>query len=113
MNKEKIILPFERTHWVIPGKLLAGEIPSSSKRSVRKQKVQNLINMGFDTIINLMEPNEKTFSGKLLVDYTSDLRDYAKSMERKVTVYYFPIKDLSETTKERMKEIIAQIFNDI
>lgn len=113
MNKEKIILPFERTYWVIPGKLLAGEIPSAREEDIRKNKVQNLVNMGFDTIINLIEPDEKTFSGKLLVDYTADLQDYAKSMNRKVTVYHFPIKDLSITTKERMKEITAQIFSDI
>ncbi len=113
MEKEKLILPFERSYWVISGKLLAGEIPSSSKRSVRKQKVQNLAEMGFDTIINLMEPDEKTFSGELLVDYTSDLQDYAKRIEKKVTVCHFPIKDLSTTTAEKMKQIITQIFNEI
>lgn len=108
-----MILPFERSYWVIPGKLLAGEIPSSSKISVRKQKVQNLVEMGFDTIINLMEPDETTFSGELLLDYTPYLYDYAKSREKKVTVNHFSIKDLSITTPDRMKQIIAHIFNEI
>ena len=108
-----MILPFERTYWMIPGKLLAGEIPSAREEETRKNKVQNLVNMGFDTIVNLMEPDETTFSGELLVDYTPYLCDYAKSREKKVTVNHFPIKDLSITTPERMKQIIAHIFNEI
>lgn len=110
---KNMILPFERTYWVIPGKLLAGEIPSAKDEKVRKNKVQNLVNMGFDTIVNLMEPNEMTFSGELLVNYTTDLQDYAKSIEKKVSVHNFPIKDLSITTPDIMKQIITCIFNDI
>lgn len=113
MQQEKLILPFERTYWVIPGKLMAGEIPSAREEVIRKNKVQNLVNMGFETIINLMEPDEMTFSGELFVDYSPDLQEYSKSLEKKVTVYHFPIKDLSITTPERMKQIITQIFNAI
>jgi hypothetical protein len=50
--------------------LLAGEIPSSREESIRKQKINNLVKMGFDAIVNLMEPDERTFSGELLEDYT-------------------------------------------
>jgi protein-tyrosine phosphatase len=60
-----------------------------------------------------MEPDEKTFSGELLVDYTSELHEYAESVEKKITVYHFPIKDLSITTPERMNQILTQIFGDI
>ena len=108
-----MILPFERAYWVIPGKLMAGEIPSAREEAIRKNKVQNFVNMGFNTIINLMEPDEKTFSGELLVDYTSELHEYAKSFEKKIKVYHFPIKDLSITTPERMNQILTQIFSEI
>ena len=54
------IIPFERSYWVIPGKVLAGEIPSSLNNDTRINKLQQLLNLKIDVIINLMESNEKT-----------------------------------------------------
>jgi hypothetical protein len=109
INQENMILPFERSYWVIPGRLLAGEIPSSREEEVRKQKVSNLVKMGFDVVINLMEPGEKTFSGELLTDYVPDLEYYSARANKKVEVHRHSIKDLSITTPEKMKEIINLI----
>jgi len=101
-----MVLPFDRSYWVIPGKLLVGEIPSAREDAIRKQKVENLVMMGFDAIINLMEAGEKTFSGELLIDYTYDLDYYANQVNKKVIVHRFPISDLSITSNENMKEIL-------
>jgi protein-tyrosine phosphatase len=66
--------------------------------------------MGFDAIVNLMEPGERTFSGELLEDYTPLLEQYASKLNREVSVFRFPIKDLSVTTPKRMFEIIQWIL---
>jgi protein tyrosine phosphatase len=104
-----MILPFERTYWVVPGKLLAGEIPSSKIEIERQSKVQNLIRMDFDAVINLMEDGEKTFSGETLVDYSHDLQFYAAESNREISIYRFPIRDLSIPTPDAMKENLALI----
>jgi hypothetical protein len=109
LNQENMILPFERSYWVIPGKLLAGEIPSSREETIRKEKVKNLVKMGFDAIINLMEHEERTFSGELLTDYIPDLEQFSTRVNRKIEVHRMPIKDLSITTPQKMKETIQLI----
>jgi protein tyrosine/serine phosphatase len=104
------MLPFDRSYWVIPGKLLAGEIPSAVEEATRKQKVENLVMMGFDAIINLMEDGERTFSGDLLIDYTDDLEYYAAQISKIITVHHLPIPDLSVTSIEKMRETLHLIY---
>jgi protein tyrosine phosphatase len=104
-----MILPFERTYWVVPGRLLAGEIPSSIDDETRFEKVKNIVDMQFDAVINLMEPLEKTFSGELLRDYSSEMEAYARKRNHEISIYRFPIKDLSVTSFDHMKEIIGTL----
>ncbi len=104
-----MILPFDRSYWVIPGKLLVGEIPSAKDEAIRKQKVKNIVMMGFDAIINLMEAGEKTYSEELLIDYSDDLEYYANQANKKVFVQRLPIPDLSITSAEKMREILHLI----
>ena len=106
-----MILPFDRSYWVIPGKLLVGEIPSAIDEYTRKQKIENLVMMGFDAIINLMEAGERTFSGELLVDYTDDLEYIAVRANKKIVIHHHPIKDLSITTAYKMRETLHLIHN--
>jgi hypothetical protein len=56
------IIPYERSYWVLPNKLLAGEIPSSKTESTKIEKINNLLDCNIDVIINLMEVVEKNFS---------------------------------------------------
>lgn len=106
-----MILPFDRSYWVIPGKLLVGEIPSAKDEYTRKIKVENLVMIGFDAIINLMEVGEKTFSGELLVDYTDDLEYYAARANKEIIIHRHPIQDLSITTADKMREILHLIHS--
>ena len=106
-----MILPFERSYWVLPGSLLAGEIPSSRDEEERKQKVSNLVKMGFDAIVNLMESEERTFSGDLFTDYVVDLQYYAALTDKVVEVHRHSIQDFSVTTPQKMKEIIDLIHD--
>jgi protein tyrosine/serine phosphatase len=100
------IIPFERSYWVIPGKVLAGEIPSSLNNDTRINKLQQLLNLKIDVIINLMESNEKTFTGELLVDYIHELKILSEKRNQEINVKRFPIKDLQIPTIEFMKEIL-------
>jgi protein tyrosine phosphatase len=103
------MIPFERSYWVIPGRLLAGEIPSSSTDEIRLSKLNNLLDIKIDVIINLMEPIEKTFSGELLVDYIPELLDLSKKRNQPILVKRFSIKDLNIPTIDFMQEILTFI----
>ena len=47
-------LPFERSYWVIPGKLMAGEYPAAPDETESYKKLDGLIRVGIKTVINLI-----------------------------------------------------------
>jgi hypothetical protein len=59
---------FPRSYWVVPGKLLAGFYPGAKDPKEATVKVTALINAGIRHVINLMEPDERDFTGQLLFD---------------------------------------------
>lgn len=103
------ILPFDRSYWVIPGRFLAGEIPSSAEPSKRLDKAKSLVRVGVDTVINLMEPGEKTFQGHVLADYRDELARSAKRYGREVEVISFPVRDLSVPDVSLMRDVLRTI----
>ena len=50
--------PFDRSYWVVPGKLLAGCYPGDKNREIAKKKLQGLIDCGIRLVVNLMEESE-------------------------------------------------------
>ena len=62
-------VPFPRSYWVIPGKLLAGFYPGSKDPKEATTKLTALINSGIRHIINLMEPDERDLPGHRFVPY--------------------------------------------
>jgi hypothetical protein len=46
LTKLDPFLPFPRSYWVIPGKLLAGAYPGSDDREEAKEKINALIRSG-------------------------------------------------------------------
>ena len=101
------ILPFERSYWIIPGILLAGEYPASLNIEESYKKLDNLINVGIKTVINLTEENEKNRDGVKLYDYCSYLSSKGINIFRK------SIKDFSVPTKDEMDEIIKLIESNL
>ena len=97
------ILPFERSYWIIPGKLLAGEYPASINTTETKKKLDGLVATGIKTVISLTEAHEKNYDGIKLYDYTAHLASEG------IETYRKPIKDLSVPTKDEMDEIISII----
>lgn len=100
------ILPFERSYWVIPNKLIVGEIPSAIEERETFQKLDGLIQTNVKLVINLMEEDEVNLEDKPFPDYFQYLN------ERGVETIRIPIEDMYIPTKETMHEIL-NIINKI
>ena len=99
----KKILPFEKSYWVIPGKILAGAYPSSVDKNVRYDMLNGLKEVGIKMCINLTEEGEKNGNGIELFDYGYEFRNAGLEIHRR------PIKDVSVPTQEEMQDILDLI----
>ena len=102
-------VPFPRSYWVIPGKLLAGFYPGSKDPKEATAKLTALINAGIRHVINLMEPDERDLTGHRFVPYDDVMESIAAKMRISVTFDQLPIKDLSVPTERHMTRILNQI----
>jgi len=102
-------IPYERSYWVLPNKLLAGEIPSSKTETIKLEKIQGLLNCGISVVINLMEFDEKNFNDEILEDYSKLFYSEAGKMNKQIEIYRFPIKDLSIPNESYMIEILNKM----
>ena len=55
---EILKVPFNRSYWVVPGKLLAGCYPGSEDPMEEERNLKGLIQAGIRHVISLMEPQE-------------------------------------------------------
>ncbi len=102
-------IPFERAYWVLPGRFLAGRIPSSSKIEKIRADVEGLVKLGVSCVINLTEKGEMTYENKILNDYEVILQEVAKENNHQIEVVRMSIKDLSIPTNDYMKQILDKI----
>ena len=102
-------VPFPRSYWVIPGKLLAGFYPGSKDPKEATAKLTALINAGIRHVINLTKPDERDFTGHRFVPYDDMMGSIAAKMKILVTFDQLPIRDLSVPTKRHMTRILNQI----
>lgn len=107
------IIPYERSYWVLPNKLLAGEIPSSKTENRKLEKINNLLDCNIDVIINLMEVVEMNFSDEILEDYSITLFEAAAKRNKKIEMLRFAIKDLNIPSESFMIEILNKIDEQI
>lgn len=101
--------PFGRSYWIIPGKLLAGFLPSSADAIVRRNNLRNLLKCGIRWIINLMEPDETNYQKAPFLPYEEEFLGLAALENLTGKCLRFPIKDCSVTTPERMVTILNTI----
>lgn len=97
------IIPFERSYWVLPGRLLAGEIAAAMSKENTLIKLESLAECGIRTIINLMEADETDHYNNPFFDYSQHVGDYGMEMER------MPVRDLSVPSRNEMIEILNKI----
>lgn len=78
--------PISESYWVEPGRLLAGEYPGRYTTESTRQRIDSLLEAGFDTFIDLTRPNET-------VPYARILLEEAEHLGIKVRHHSFPIGD--------------------
>ena len=77
--KSKLSVPFPRSYWIIPGRLLAGEFPGAKDPREADQKLKSLFGTGIRHVINLTEAHEIDHSGKPFVAYDNISAEFEKS----------------------------------
>lgn len=99
-------LPFPRSYWVEPGRVLAGCYPGDKDQHVAETRLKGLIEAGVSHMINLMEADEVDHGGQSFVAYEPRLREVAQQLGRKVECHRFAIVDQSVPTVAGMVEIL-------
>jgi hypothetical protein len=103
------IIPFDRSYWVVPGRLLAGLYPSSDDQGEASDKLQRLLGVGVRHVINLTEPVEKNWKGVPLSDYEPELKAIANQQKLQIACRRHKIRDLDVPTIDMMKLILNDI----
>src|SRR3954462_6698555 len=99
-------LPFERSYWVEPGRLLAGYYPGDSDPVEADYKLQALLDCGVSRVFNLMEPDETDHSGRRFAAYQQRLQRLAEQRSRAVACVRFPIRDRGVPSAVTMRKIL-------
>jgi hypothetical protein len=102
-------LPFKRSYWVIPGKIIAGCYPGGQTPASAGVKTRGLINAGVTNILSLMETSERNHDGQPFDDYLPLAEECAVALGRTVKWSRHPIVDGSVTTVENMIKILDTI----
>lgn len=102
-------VPFPRSYWVVPEKLLAGYYPGSRDSATAQSKLKGLLEYGIRHIINLMERDESNFRGEQFVPYEEQLQTIAKEMDIPIRLVNMPIRDMKIPPVEDMVAILDEI----
>ena len=106
---EILKVPFNRSYWVAPGKLLAGGYPGSENPVEEERKLKGLIQAGIRHVISLMEPQEYNRPNDPFPPYIDHMESIAENMKIPVTFDQISIKDFSVPTERQMVRILNQI----
>jgi hypothetical protein len=94
--------PIPESYWVEPGRFLAGEYPGHFEMERSRQRLDVLIEAGFNTFIDLTRPNETT-------PYLRLLNEEARLYDVQFDYHRFAIGDFGLPTPGLMKSILDQI----
>jgi len=103
------ILPFPRSYWVLPGKLLAGCYPGDTSTADAEEKLRGLLRCGVSHVVNLMESHEVDHQRKPFTAYDSLLRELAMPLGRNVVCTRHSIRDLSVPEVVAMGKLLDSI----
>ena len=106
---EILKVPFNRSYWVVPGKLLAGCYPGSEDQREEERKPKGLIQAGIRHVISLMEPQEYNRPDDPFPPYVDHMESIAQKLKVSVTFDQISIKDFSVPTERQMVRILNQI----
>ncbi len=103
---EKRNVPFNRSYWVVPGKLMAGCLPGSTDPEEALQKLKGMLECGIRVVVNLMESHERDHGGNVFIAYDEQLRSLARDSGAEITLVSFPIKDQWIPSRVQMCRIL-------
>lgn len=109
----RFAVPFERSYWVVPGKLLAGCYPGDGGAEQENMKLKGLVKAGIRYVVNLMVEDEVNHLGQPFKPYEPVLADMAGGMWIEVVTRRIPIRDLGVPAKETMVCILDLIDREI
>jgi hypothetical protein len=96
-------VPFDRSWWVVPGRLLAGYHPGHQVADAMRAHCAGLERAGIRTIVNLMEPTETNRDGEPFADCLASFDVGRVRSER------HPVRDFSTPTHAGMAAILDTI----
>ena len=102
-------VPFNRSYWVVPGKLLAGCYPGSEDPMGELRRLRGLIQEGIRHVISFLEPQEHGRPDDPFAPYVDHMESIAKKLKISVTFDQISIKDFSVPTERQMVRILNQI----
>ena len=86
-------LPFARSYWAEPHRLLAGFYPGDADPHVADRKLESLPRRRLRSIFNLMEPDERDHHGKRFIPYAERFEQLARERGLTVRCQRFAIPD--------------------
>jgi hypothetical protein len=102
-------IPFDRSYWVVPGKVLAGAYPGSDNPHIAETKLEGLLEVGIRCVINLMEESEVNREGRAFAPYNRRLIAMGESVGERISCLRFPIQDMHVPSVELMRGILDEI----
>jgi hypothetical protein len=102
MTVDNFDRPIPDSYWVIPGRLLAGEYPGSFDPETSRDRINSFLRAGFDTFINLTQPDE-------LDPYEEILHTQAVVYGMAADHLRFPIRDRGLPSSVGMSAILDAI----
>jgi hypothetical protein len=101
--------PFGRSYWVVPDKFLAGAYPGSTDQEEALAKITGLVECGIRSVVNLMEEDERNFSGEQFEPYEHILAHAASVLGVEISLKRMPVRDLQVPSRHEMVEILNTI----
>jgi hypothetical protein len=104
-GRDRRDVPYRRSYWVVPGRLLAGYFPGHHDEEHAREQCARLVDGGIRSVVNLMEEQEVGLAGEPFMDYSGHLRAGAAT----VRIDRHPIADMSVPTPARMRKALDAI----
>ena len=102
-------VPFTRSYWVLPGRLLAGFYPGAPSDEEAEQKLGVLLDAGIRCVVNLVEEDETNWEDQPLRSYSGLLMRLAAERHIEVTYQRLPIRDVDVPLEATMQAILDAI----
>jgi hypothetical protein len=105
--------PFEKTYWVIPGKLLAGPYPGSHGPAEAARRLKALIQCGIRLCISLMGEEEILQADPPFLPYAETLERLAREMGIRASSLCVPLRDQKLPSPEAMNAVLDRIDRSV